>query len=237
MQAVAAEMNLAETAFVVPRGDREYSLRWFTPTTEVPLCGHATLASAHTLWERGLVPADQPITFHAQKGVLRAQREADWICLNFPVMPVVERTAPDGLADALGARPISVFTNEFPSFLVELESERTVRELRPNIALLAAGEYSRCIVTARSDAGTCDFVSRFFAPGVGIDEDPVTGSAHCSLAPFWAERLAKSEMVGQQVSPRGGVVKVRLLGDRVDLLGQAVTVIRGELVGRHTTSG
>ncbi len=229
MQAVAAEMNLSETAFLVPRSGNEFSLRWFTPTTEVALCGHATLASAHALWEKKLASTEQPITFHSKSGPLVAKRAGDWICLDFPALPVEAATAPTGLADALGAHPVGAYRNSQGVYLAELDSEDTVRNLRPNVAQLLAADAGACIVTARGRPGQCDFVSRFFAPLFGIDEDPVTGAAHCSLTPYWSQRLDKTEMVGHQVSKRGGVVRVRARGDRVDLLGQAVTVMRGEL--------
>lgn len=231
MQAVAAEMNLAETAFLLRRQENEHSIRWFTPTVEVPLCGHATLASAHVLWEEKLASAEKPITFHPQDGLLTAYREADWIRLDFPALPVEELEIPVGLSEALGCRPKSIHRNNFPAYLVELDSRSAVRALEPDFGELRRGEFDPCIVTALDDSGSCDFVSRFFAPGLGIDEDPVTGGAHCSLAPFWAERLGKTELVGHQLSKRGGVVRVRTRGDRVDLLGQAVTIMRGEILG------
>jgi PhzF family phenazine biosynthesis protein len=230
MQAVAAEMNLSETAFVKHRANSDFSIRWFTPTVEVPLCGHATLASAHILWEQELVPDERPITFHGQEGPLTAHREADWICLDFPALPVEESAAQVDLSDALGYQPVSIHRNRFGTYLLELGSEKTVRELRPDFGRLRDSACDVCIATARSDSDLYDFVSRFFGPGMGIDEDPVTGAAHCSLAPYWAERLGKSELVGHQVSQRGGVVRVRLHGDRVDLLGQALTVMRGEML-------
>ncbi|MEW6249058.1 MAG: PhzF family phenazine biosynthesis protein [Planctomycetota bacterium] len=228
MQAVAAEMNLSETAFLVRQG-AEFQIRWFTPATEVPLCGHATLASAHALWEEGIVAPDLSITFRSQSGPLAARREADWICLDFPLLRVAPVAAPAGLAEALGCAPLSLHRDATYMHVVELESAAAVRDLRPDIRRLHALGLGSCIVTARGDAPGCDFVSRFFAPMFGIDEDPVTGSAHCALAPFWAERLGRSELTGQQVSKRGGVVRVRVRGERVELLGQAVTVIRGEL--------
>ena len=230
MQAVAAEMNLSETAFVLRRASGDFSIRWFTPTVEVPLCGHATLASAHVLWENRLVLPDQPIRFQGQAGLLAAAREADWVCLDFPALPVEECAAAGGLAEALGCKPVSVHRNRLGVCLAELDSETRVRELQPALDRLADEEFDACIVTARSEAGSCDFVSRFFGPAIGIDEDPVTGAAHCSLGPYWARRLGKTELVGHQVSKRGGVVKVRVRGDRVDLLGQAVTVMRGEML-------
>jgi PhzF family phenazine biosynthesis protein len=229
MQAVAAEMNLAETAFLLRRESNEFSIRWFTPTVEVPLCGHATLASAHMLWSEGLVSRDETITFHPRDGLLTARRQGEWIRMDFPALPLDKCEMPDDLADTLGARPLTVLRNQFPAHLVELDSEKTVRELQPDISRMRNSEFSVCIVTARSDSPGYDFVSRFFAPGVGIDEDPVTGGAHCSLGPYWAKRLGKTELVGHQVSKRGGVVKVRVGEDGVELLGQAVTVMRGEM--------
>jgi PhzF family phenazine biosynthesis protein len=230
MQAVAAEMNLSETAFVLPRTAGDFSIRWFTPTVEVPLCGHATLASAHVIWEERLVEHEQSITLRAQSGVLTAGCEDNWICLDFPALPVEPTPAPPGLAAALGCEPLSVHRNRFGNHLVELRSEQAVRTLQPDAARLLGAGIEACIVTARSESRACDFVSRFFAPGMGIDEDPVTGAAHCSLGPYWAERFGKTELVGHQVSKRGGAVKVRVQGDRVDLLGQAVTVMRGEIL-------
>lgn len=230
MQAVAAEMNLSETAFLVRRENGDYSLRWFTPAVEVPLCGHATLASAHVLWEEKLVSLPDAITFQSKSGPLIARREGDWICLDFPAQPVEPATAPPGLSEALGGKPVGVYWNRVNKFLAELDSEQTVRELQPDTAALVRAGIDACIVTARGRSGECDFVSRFFAPGFGIDEDPVTGSAHCSLALFWAERLGKTDLIGHQVSKRGGVVRVRPRGDRVDLLGQAITIFRGQLL-------
>ena len=230
MQAVAAEMNLSETAFVQRRADSGFSIRWFTPTVEVPLCGHATLAGAHMLWEEKVVSHSEPILFHAEAGALTARREADWICLDFPALPVEECAVPAGLPEALHSRPMSAHRNRFDTYLLELDSEKTVRSLRPDFARLRDQDFDACIVTARDDSGACDFVSRFFGPGVGIDEDPVTGSAHCSLGPYWAERLGKTDLVGHQVSKRGGVVRVRVREDRVDILGQAITVMRGKLL-------
>ena len=230
MQAVAAEMNLSETAFVRRRAEGDFSIRWFTPTVEVPLCGHATLASAQVLWEEELASREQSITFHAQSGLLTARREADWICLDFPALPVEQCALPSGLSEALGCRPLSIHRNQSGAYLVEVDSERTVRELQPDPRRLCHAGLGICIVTARSDADSYNFVSRFFGPGIGIDEDPVTGAAHCSLGPYWAERLGKTELVGHQVSRRGGIVRVRMHGARVDVLGQALTAMRGEML-------
>ncbi|HEX7078899.1 MAG TPA: PhzF family phenazine biosynthesis protein [Candidatus Eisenbacteria bacterium] len=230
MQAVGAEMNLSETAFVRSRPDGEYGLRWFTPAAEVALCGHATLASAHMLWESGALAAGRAAVFHTKSGRLAASRNGVWIEMDFPALPVEEAPAPSGLLDALGAKARFVGKTRMDC-LVELESEAAVRSLTPDFARLAAAEARGIIVTARSEREGADFVSRFFAPAVGIAEDPVTGSAHCALAPYWQARLGRAAMVGRQVSARGGIVRVEVRGDRVALGGRAVTVLRGTLVG------
>jgi PhzF family phenazine biosynthesis protein len=226
MQKAAAEMTLSETAFLAPHADG-WALRWFTPAVEVDLCGHATLASAHTLWERGALPADRPARFHTRSGLLTAEREAGRIRLDFPAKPLAGCTAPDGLVESLGVEPLFVGRNQF-DYLVELADEGAVRRVRPDMARLAGVACRGVIVTARGGE-EFDFVSRFFAPASGVPEDPVTGSAHCALGPFWGARLGKTELRAYQASARGGVVGVRLAGDRVHLLGQAVTVLRGEL--------
>ncbi len=228
MQAVAGEMNLSETAFLVPQDDG-FSLRWFTPTMEVDLCGHATLASAHVLWETGHLAPDQQARFHTLSGLLTAERDNDWITLDFPVKPAKPVDPPSGLIEALGAQAHYVGKNDW-DYLIEVADERTVRALQPNYDLFKGLGVRGIMVTSRADGDEYDFVSRFFAPGSGIDEDPVTGSAHCCLAPFWQERLGKSEFMAYQASARGGVLRVRLRGERVLLSGQAVTVLRGELV-------
>jgi PhzF family phenazine biosynthesis protein len=228
MQQVAQEMNLAETAFLVGRPDG-FDLRWFTPTIEVDLCGHATLASAHVLWEEGRLKANEIARFHTRSGVLTAARRGDLIWLDFPSTPPEPASPPAEIARGLGVAPRYVGRTCF-DYLVELESEDQVRALAPDFSTLKQLGVRGVIVTARSSNGSCDFVSRFFAPGAGIDEDPVTGSAHCGLAPFWAGRMGKKELIGHQISQRGGVVRVRLEGDRVQLGGHAVTVLRGELL-------
>jgi PhzF family phenazine biosynthesis protein len=225
---VAQEMNLSETAFLYPL-EGEFSLRWFTPTVEVPLCGHATLASAHVLWEEGYLARDQLACFRTKSGLLTAELKGDWIELNFPAVRVETANAPPGLIEALAIQARYVGKNKF-DYLVEVESEKTVRNATPNHTLLRQIEARGVIVTSRSSSPQFDFVSRFFAPGSGIDEDPVTGSAHCALGPYWEERLQRREFVAYQASPRGGVVRVRVEGDRVKLAGQAVTVLRGELL-------
>ncbi|MGA7670025.1 MAG: PhzF family phenazine biosynthesis protein [Nitrolancea sp.] len=228
MQLIAREMNLSETAFLYPTAGG-FHLRWFTPAVEVDLCGHATLASAHVLWEDGHLPADQPARFQTLSGELTAVKVDEWIELNFPAEPALETHVPADLESALGLKPLHVARNRM-DYLVEVENEDVVRTLRPNMALLKRIDARGVIVTSRADSQEYDFVSRFFGPAVGIDEDPVTGSSHCCLGPFWGERLGKDHLTGYQASVRGGVVRVRLAGDRVRLAGQAVTVMRGELV-------
>jgi PhzF family phenazine biosynthesis protein len=224
MQNVAAEMNLSETAFLLPRDDG-FSLRWFTPAVEVALCGHATLASAHALYEeQGL----QSARFHTKSGLLTAERSGDWIELDFPATPPRSSDAPAGLLESLGIRgALYVGLNKF-DYVIEVTSEEEVRALAPDFAGLRTMPVRGVIVTSRGSE--YDFISRFFAPAVGVDEDPVTGSAHCALTPYWAAKLGKDAMTAYQASKRGGVVRVRLVGNRVKLIGQAVTVLRGELL-------
>ncbi len=257
MQRIAQEMNCSETAFLRPRAAGEaaagaFDLRWFTPAQEVDLCGHATLAAAHVLWETGRAPAEAPLTFHTRSGPLAAhppmQRgPGTWITLDFPAEPVAPCTAPAGLSAALGldAPPLFIGRNRM-DLLVQLTGEAAVRRLAPDLARLAAIEARGVIVTAPAEDAPaehdaesgCDFVSRFFAPKVGVPEDPVTGSAHCALAPFWAERLGRARLTGYQASARGGTVRVEVREEgargneargRVRLGGQAVTVVRGAL--------
>ena len=227
MQHVAKEMNLSETAFLVPEADG-YQLRWFTPAVEVDLCGHATLASAHVLWETDRLLPDQEARFFTRSGLLTAVRANTWITLDFPAKPEQAAAVPPGLVDALGVVPVYVGRNAF-DYIVEVDSETAVRALQPDFAALRTLGVRGVIVTSQAESTGFDFVSRFFAPGSGIDEDPVTGSAHCCLGPFWAKRLGLTEFTAYQASPRGGVVGVRLVGDRVLLIGQAVTVLRGQL--------
>ena len=227
MRDVAREMNLAETAFLVPRRDG-YDLRWFTPSVEVDLCGHATLASAHVLWEDGHLEPSAQARFHTKSGLLTADRQDAWIELDFPATPAPQAVPPPGLSEALGATPRFVGRSKF-DYLVELQDEATVRRLDPNLGTIARVQSRGVIVTARADKGKYDFVSRFFAPQSGVPEDPVTGSAHCALAPYWGSKLGKTELMAYQASARGGELRLRLVGDRVRLGGQAVTVLRGQL--------
>ena len=226
MQAVAAEMNLAETAFVTPATGGVHGLRWFTPTVEVDLCGHATLASAHALWTTGRVAAGTTVRFTTRSGELRAAPDADRIALDLPSNPPVEGPAPEGFLEALGAEARRVAHS--PGWvLVEVATEAEVRALRPDLRALAA--HPMAIVTAPASEAPFDIASRVFGPGVGIDEDPVTGSAHCLLAPWWAPRLGRDELRARQVSARGGDLHLRLAGDRVSVAGHAVTVLTGTL--------
>ena len=228
MQDVAREMNLAETAFLL-RQDDGFNLRWFTPVVEVDLCGHATLASAHVLWETGHLKPSEQARFHTRSGLLLAERKGEWIEMDFPAKAEKAASAPTGLLQALGVTAVYVGKNQF-DYLVEVESEEIVRGAQPDSSRLVTVETRGVIVTSRASSQGYDFVSRFFAPRVGVNEDPVTGSAHCCLAPYWCSKLGKDQLVGYQASPRSGVVRVHVDGDRVSLGGQAVTVLRGELV-------
>ena len=236
MQRLAGEMNLSETAFLERRADGDFDLRWFTPMAEVELCGHATLASAHVLWEQRVCAPAAAIRFHTRSGVLTASRRDGWIELDFPALEERPVPAPAGLLDALGA-PARYFGRSRFDYLVELESEPEVRRLRPDFHRLRAVEARGVIVTAAAAEPGYDFVSRYFAPGFGIDEDPVTGSAHCCLGPYWRRRLGKDAFTARQVSVRGGVVRVRVDGSRVKLSGQAVTVFTAELRSPEAISG
>lgn len=227
MQAVAAEMNLSETAFA-RRLDDGYELRWFTPIVEVDLCGHATLATAHALWTSGIA-AGETLRFHTRSGALSCRRANDWIELDFPATPARQATPATPLVEGLGIEPKFVGDSKFYA-LVEVESAKAVRSLKPDFDKLAQAPTLGVIVTARSDDPRYDFISRFFAPALGVNEDPVCGSAHCVLAPYWAEKLGKTQLSAYQASARGGVLRLRLGGDRVTLGGQAVTVWQGELL-------
>ena len=228
MQNVAREMNLSETAYLYQQKDG-YSLRWFTPAVEVELCGHATLASAHILWEAGLLDRRAQARFHTLSGLLTAKIKKGWIEMDFPATPDEPADLPTGLAEALGVNPEYVGKTVF-DYLVEVASENVVRSLKPDFAALKTLPIRGVTVTSVADGSEYDFVSRFFAPGAGIDEDPVTGSAHCCLGPYWRRQLGRNEFVAYQASERGGIVRVRVNGDRVLLGGQAVTVLSGELV-------
>ena len=231
MQDVARELNLSETAFLHPIKDG-FRLRWFTPTMEVDLCGHATLASAHVLWTEGHLSPGTAARFHTRSGLLTTLQRDNWIEMDFPAEPsepVTDSSLCNELASALGAKPLSIEKNRW-DYLVELDSEETIRNLAPDFMRLAALPARGVMVTSPSTEKQYDFISRFFAPGSGIPEDPVTGSAHCCLGPFWSDRLNKKELLAYQASERGGEVRIHCQGDRVLLAGKAVTVLRAELV-------
>jgi PhzF family phenazine biosynthesis protein len=226
LQAIAQENNLAETAYLVRSGG-DYQLRWFTPGTEVPLCGHATLASAAVVMER-LDPGRSQVVFHSASGPLTVQKNGAGYVMDFPARPSVVIPSPVGLAEALGVEPVEVTENDF-NYMAVLKDEKTLRAVDPDMdAVIRIGKPG-LIITAKSDDPHYDFVSRYFAPGKGIPEDPVTGSAHCMLAPHWAKRLGKTEFTAFQASPRGGRVLCRLRGDRIELEGECVFYLEGEV--------
>jgi PhzF family phenazine biosynthesis protein len=231
-QRVAAEVGASETAFVHPEADH-WRLRWWTPGTEVALCGHATLATAHVLWEDGRASRDRMLSFATRSGVLRARSGAGEVALDLPAWPVAPHPTPSALAAALAGTPgryLGRTAGEQPNDVVEVADETALRALRPDLAAVAALGTTGLIVTAAA-AGDGDLVSRYFAPAVGVDEDPVTGSAHCTLGPLWAERLGRTSLTARQLSARGGRLRLRVTDDLVVLAGPAVTVIRGEVVG------
>ena len=227
MQAVAAELNQAETAFLERREDG-FGLRWFTPAAEVDLCGHATLASAHYLWEEGQLGPGEAARFHTRSGLLTARRSGEWIVLDFPATPPAPCDPPPGLLPALGLAAAGVLRSRFDYFVV-IEEPAVLRALQPDLRALAGLATRGVIVTTPSDQSGVEFLSRFFAPALLVDEDPVTGSAHCALAPYWSARLGRNPLTGYQASPRGGIVRVEVQGERVLLGGRAVTVLRGSL--------
>lgn len=228
MKLVAREMNLSETAFLLEQEDG-YSLRWFTPLVEVDLCGHATLAAAHILWESGILSPNAQARFHTRSGLLTADHSDGLIKLDFPAIAEEPADAPAELIDALGVKPC--YVGKFGAkYLIEVETEEQVRRMQPDFSALRSMPGRGVAVTSISLSGEYDFVSRHFAPWVGVDEDPVTGSAQCCLGPFWSKRLGKEKLLGFQASNRGGLVHVEIQGDRVTLGGYAVTVMCGELL-------
>ena len=228
MRRLASEMKHAETAFAFPH-EGGYALRWFTPSAEVPLCGHATLATAHTIWQAGFRPKSERLRFQTKSGDLFATYLDDgWIELDFPRLDIAPLGETGDVKAALGASIIELRRYSI-KLLAELESEKVLRRLKPDLSAIASLNAKGVIVTARAATKPYDFVSRYFAPALGVDEDPVTGSAHCALAPYWSEKLKKDSMLAYQASPRSGEMRVRLAGDRVCLAGQAVTVLEGEL--------
>lgn len=226
MQSVAREMNLSETAFFIKKDDH-YLLRWFTPGTEVDLCGHATLATAHIIWETEMVGPDESLQFETRSGMLTARREGGWIALDFPASPPQSASPPKGLLESLGLREYTYIGSNGSDYLLEVARPELVLSLQPDFRALGQVDCRGIIVTAAAPGEEWDFTSRFFAPAVAVDEDPVTGSAHCALGPYWEGRLGKSSLTGYQASKRGGIVKVEVQGDRVLLKGKAVTVFQG----------
>jgi PhzF family phenazine biosynthesis protein len=229
MQNIAFEMNLSETSFVIP-GKKESPIRFFTPAAEVPLCGHATLSTAHVFYETGIVGKDSEIVFISQAGKLNIRMEAGWIVMNFPSYICIPADIPQGIEKILGVKPLELYNTGQHWKLAVLSDERSVRAMKPDFKVLAESGYGDLIVTARSEMKEYDFCVRCFAPALGINEDPVTGSAHCSLTPLWKEKTGKSRMLSHQVSAREGILKVEALGDRVEISGQARTIFRGELL-------
>jgi PhzF family phenazine biosynthesis protein len=228
MQAVGKEMNLSETAFLLKQEDG-YNLRWFTPAVEVDLCGHATLASAHILWETGILRREEQARFHTRSGLLTAASKDGGIELNFPAKIEEPTDPPAGLLEALRVRAKYLGKSKF-DYLVQVDSEEIVRGLKPDFTALKTIPVRGVIVTSQAVSPGYDFISRFFAPAAGVNEDPVTGSAHCTLGPFWSSRLGKNDFLAYQASERGGTLRVRVAGDRVHLSGKAVTIFRGELI-------
>lgn len=228
MQNISIEMSLSETAFLEKREDG-WGLRWFTPVKEVDLCGHATLASAHILWEIGKVGADEQICFHTRSGELTADNEEGLVKLNFPALDYVPVEIPASKLDAFGVSPLRTWRFGEKE-LIEVASEEEVRRLQPDFGALREMPGRGVVVTSISESEKYDFISRYFAPWVGVDEDPVTGSVHCCLGPYWGARLEKQRLTAFQASARGGFIEIELLGDRVYLGGYAVTVLEGELV-------
>ncbi len=224
---IASEMNLSETAFLVPNGNG-FELRWFTPTVEVDLCGHATLAAVRVLSELGKLSDSGTVTFTSRSGRLRAKMVDDQIELDFPITTANQCECPQDIIRGIGLHPQWCGKTDF-DYLVEVSSAEQVRNCQPDFGILSRFGIRGVIVTAQSDQTNYDFISRFFAPGAGIDEDPVTGSAHCALGPYWQAKLGKSELTGYQASERGGVVNVRIESDRIFLRGSAVLVMKSEL--------
>jgi len=229
MQDIAMEINLSETAFLYKQANG-FNLRWFTPETEVDLCGHATLASAHILWETGILQCESEAVFFTKSGILSARKKEDYILLDFPSEEDTQADAPEDLKKSLGV-PFTYCGRNRMDFIVEVDGEETVRALEPDIESLKRLDVRGVIVTSLSSSPENDFVSRFFAPGAGIPEDPVTGSAHCCLGPYWKRILGKNELTAYQASKRGGILKLVVNGDRVYIGGKAVTVYCAEFFG------
>ena len=229
MQNIAMEMNLSETAFVFPGKDCRM-IRFYTPEAEISLCGHATLSASHILYERGIVKNSEEIRFSSKAGELRIKKQADWITMNFPSYPVEKMNIPSAFEKLTGIGPVELYRTAHGWSLALLKNESEVRNLRPNYSNMKDSEFGDLIVTAPSSDPEFDFCVRCFAPALGIDEDPVTGSAHCALVPFWNMKTGRTDFHSHQVSKRGGVLKVSLKGNRVEISGQAKTIFKADLL-------
>jgi len=228
MQNIASEMNLSETAFIFPR-ENDFQIRYFTPTNEVPLCGHATLASSHIIFELGLKAANETIKFKAKGGNLTIKRENDWIVMDFPRYPIQKTDIHKDFRRLVGFEPIEMYSSIYDWVIAVAETESEILHSEPNFTLLTETGLGHLIITSKSDSKQADFVVRCFAPAFGINEDPVTGSAHCALTPLWAEKLGKAELNSLQLSKRTGHLKVKLNGDRVEIKGKALTIFEAEM--------
>jgi PhzF family phenazine biosynthesis protein len=229
MKNIAAEMNLSETAFIYGPKE-EYKIRFFTPESEIPLCGHATLSSGHIMYENGIADRDEEIIFNSKAGRLKIRYHDTRVVMDFPAYDLFPSPVPEGFSDAVGANPLEFYKTEHGWAFVLLENEDEVKKLNPDFRAMRNSEFGDLIVTAPSGDPQFDFCVRCFAPAVGIDEDPVTGSAHCALAPFWSRKTGKPNFISHQVSKRGGILKVSLQGNRVEIAGQAITVLKAELL-------
>jgi PhzF family phenazine biosynthesis protein len=229
MQNIAMEMNLSETAFVHP-GKDSWNIRFFTPASEIELCGHATLSSAHIMFETGIIEKNEEISFSSKAGILKIRYFNGWIIMNFPAYDLVPAQIPQNLRNYIVITPEEFYRTSHGWTFILLHSEEEVRDLEPDFNAMKNSEYGELIVTAPSSDPQYDFCVRCFAPALGIDEDPVTGSAHCVLAPFWHKKTGKKEFTSHQVSKRGGILKVSIPGDRVEIAGQAKTIFKAELL-------
>jgi len=228
MQHLAAEMNLSESAFIIPNGN-EFRIRYFTPNREVPLCGHATLASGHIIYELGLKKTDEPIVFNAEGGVLTITKQGDWIAMNFPAYPLTKMDIPSDFKATVGFEPVEMYSSIYDWVIAVAASEADILTAVPDLERLKTGGLGHLMITAVGEQPDRDFVLRVFAPLAGINEDPVTGSAHCALTPLWHQKTGKTEFNSYQLSQRTGRLKVKLLNDRVEINGQAITVFQAEL--------
>lgn len=229
MQNIAMELNLSETAFVFP-GIESRTIRFFTPETEVPLCGHATLSAGHIMYERDKIPPDQEISLLSKAGELKIRKDGEWITLNFPSYPVKQVPVPPELMQLIGVKPLEFYKSSFGWTLALIDNEQIIRNMKPDFRIMKNSEYGDLIVTAKSEESGFDFCVRCFAPALGIDEDPVTGSAHCALVPFWHMKTGKNAFISHQISKRSGVLRVAMKGDRVEISGQAKTILKAELL-------